>query len=145
MSSSCYLLDVNVLIALVDFSHVHHPSAHSWLKSISSYSSCPITENGFVRVISNSSYPNRVSVAEAVKLLVKIRDNKRHQFWSDEISLADEALFRGDHLVHGNQITDLYLLGLAKQKRGKFATFDSRIDVSALNGRRSDLIELVSS
>jgi predicted nucleic acid-binding protein len=47
------LFDVNVLIALFDPAHVHHESAHAWWKAnqSSGWATCPLTENGFVRVL----------------------------------------------------------------------------------------------
>ena len=54
------LLDVNMLIALCDSMHVHHQAASQWFKreSKSGWVTCPITENGFVRVMGQNAYPN---------------------------------------------------------------------------------------
>ena len=49
------LLDVNVLIALFDPVHGHHEPAHAWFAHNRPFgwATCPITENGLVRVLSN--------------------------------------------------------------------------------------------
>ena len=49
-----HLLDINVLVALFDSAHVHHEAAHRWFANVgnASWATCPITENGFVRVVS---------------------------------------------------------------------------------------------
>src|SRR5579859_13288 len=50
-----WLLDVNVLIALIDPRNVHHQTAHTWFARVgqSSWASCPLTENGVIRVVGN--------------------------------------------------------------------------------------------
>ena len=51
------LLDVNVLIALIDEKHDFHERAHVWWQARSGdgRASCPLTENGFVRIVSQLS------------------------------------------------------------------------------------------
>ena len=51
------LLDVNVLVALFDPDHVHHEAAHVWFAATrgAGWATCPLTENGVVRVLSNPS------------------------------------------------------------------------------------------
>jgi toxin-antitoxin system PIN domain toxin len=65
------LLDVNVLLALLDSDHVDHSRATDWLDAEISagWASCPITENGFVRVLSQPRYPSPVSPSAAIDLL----------------------------------------------------------------------------
>ena len=52
------LLDVNVLIALFDQEHVHHELSHDWFSDNrrDGWATCPVTENGFLRVLSNPAY-----------------------------------------------------------------------------------------
>ncbi|TLZ12344.1 MAG: hypothetical protein E6K34_17875 [Gammaproteobacteria bacterium] len=58
------LLDVNVLIALLDSDHTLHGTAMSWFAKHAreGWASCPITQNGCVRIMSNPSYPNALPV-----------------------------------------------------------------------------------
>jgi uncharacterized protein len=112
------LLDVNVLLALLDSDHVDHDRAHEWLdREIGTgWASCPITENGFVRIISQPRYPNPISPAEAVNLLGNARAGGAHEFWSCDISILDREVIRSEH-VHGpRQVTDTYLLALVREQ-----------------------------
>jgi len=65
------LLDVNVLIALLDASHVSHGEAMAWFtaNAASGWASCPITQNGCVRIMSSSAYPNARTVAAVASRL----------------------------------------------------------------------------
>ncbi|MDO9124550.1 MAG: VapC toxin family PIN domain ribonuclease, partial [Deltaproteobacteria bacterium] len=56
-----YLLDVNLLLALSDPMHIHHELAHRWFaeKGHQAWATCPLTENGFIRIASHPNYPNR--------------------------------------------------------------------------------------
>jgi uncharacterized protein len=132
---TAYLLDVNVLLALSDPMHVHHDAAHRWFAGPgrSAWATCPITENGFVRVASHPSYPNRPGDAPAVlAILRQLCAVESHWFWSDDVSLRD-VLRPGAVLTH-TQITDVFLLGLAVHKGGRLATFDEHIPTATIQG-----------
>jgi uncharacterized protein len=119
------LLDVNVLIALFDIAHVHHADAFTWWTKHRNdgWASCPLTQNGFVRVISGSRYPRPLAMALP-----------GHVFWPDDVSLADPKRFAHDRLAGPSQITDAYLLALAVQNDGRLVTFDRTIPLSAARG-----------
>lgn len=140
-----YLLDVNVLLALSDPAHVHHEAAHKWFekKGRAAWATCPITENGFVRIASHPNYPNRPGDAPTVLALLRQSCAvEGHHFWSDSISIR-EVLRPGIIMTHG-QITDAYLLGLAVREGGSLATFDRRIAADAIQGGR-DALEVVDA
>ena len=85
------LLDVNVLIALFDPDHVHHARAWQWFKAWSmqhGWASCPITQNGAVRVMSQPGYPNPLQVASVLERLGRATAADSHEFWPDEVSAA---------------------------------------------------------
>jgi toxin-antitoxin system PIN domain toxin len=131
------LLDVNVLVALFDPVHTHHEAAHEWFEPNrqSGWATCPLTENGFVRVISNPSYPGRrTTVQDALQRLTSFRDSGDHTFWTDSASLCDVLLIRPANLLGHRQLTDVYLLALAVTNGGRLATFDQRISLAAVNG-----------
>ncbi|MGB0679676.1 MAG: TA system VapC family ribonuclease toxin [Polyangiales bacterium] len=132
-----YLLDVNLLISLFDPMHVHHEAAHSWFahRGQRSWATCPLTENGFVRVLSNPAYPNRSHpVREMVEALgvFKQRHPRSHVFWPDTVSLTDTNRFAAAQIQGHKQLTDVYLLGLCQAQGGVLATLDHRIVAHAV-------------
>lgn len=138
------LLDVNVLIALVDANHVHHDAAHAWFgEGRAHWATCPITENGLVRIISHPKYPNGVSSpAVALELLTRLKAVGAHTFWPDDVSLTDLTAFRGDRLLAFHQVTDVYLLGLAARRGGRLVTFDRKLSTAAVLGGPAALLTL---
>lgn len=130
------LLDANVLLALLDADHVDHERAWSWLdvEIGEGWASCPLTQNGFVRIISQPRYPNPIPAGEAIGLLAQAAAAEHHEFWPADISVLDPAAVVPDR-VHGpKQVTDLYLLALAVSRGGRFVTFDSAVPLSAVPG-----------
>jgi uncharacterized protein len=130
------LLDVNVLIALHDAQHVHHALAADWFEANArtGWASCPITQNGCLRIMSHPSYPNAQSLATLLAMLARSVAAPVHAFWPDDIGLTDTKRFRADHMHGHRQLTDVYLLGLAARNGGRLVTFDNRIAVSAVHG-----------
>lgn len=120
------LLDVNVLLALFDPEHEHHAEAFRWWgdNRADGWASCPLTQNGFVRVISNPRYTRPLPLVDAVSLVRAQIAQRGHVFWSDDISLLDANLFDHRHLRGPRQITDAYLLALAMKNGGRLITFD---------------------
>lgn len=130
-----YLLDVNVLIGLLDENHPFHQPASTWFHGggNEAWATCPITENGVVRVMSNSRYPNRPGQPQNVlALLAELCLSGNHSFWPDEISLSNDTVFDLRTVHQSDAVTDVYLLGLAKIKGGKLATFDRGIKTNAV-------------
>lgn len=128
------LLDVNVLIALLDADHSLHGPATHWFAAhaAAGWASCPVTQNGCVRVMSGSGYPNPLPVSAVVERLVEATTHKLHEFWPDEVSLLDASVLDASR-VHGpRQVTDLYLLAMAVSRRGRLVTFDRSIPIDAI-------------
>lgn len=132
------LLDINVLLALFDRDHVHHADAWRWFarEVHHGWASCAITQNGFVRILSQPRYPSPVSVAKAMSLLRAATTARRHEYWESGISILDESLF--DHSrIHGpRQLTDVYLLGLAVHHGGRLVTLDQGVALAAVRDSR---------
>lgn len=130
------LLDVNVLIALLDSAHVHHDVAMKWLGAhlASGWASCPLTENGCVRIMSQPTYPNAVSAAVVADRLREATRTEYHAFWPDDVSVLEEALIDWQALFNARHLTDAYLLALAVHKGGAFVTFDHAVPVGAVSG-----------
>jgi len=139
------LLDVNVLIALFDESHVHHQTAHDWFAENRrrGWATCPITENGFLRVMSRP-IEGRTTVrpgtlAGYLRGLCSAPD---HVFWPASISLRDSGIFELSAATQ-RQLTDIYLAGLAHTNGGVFATFDRMVPSNIIVGAAPDLLEVI--
>lgn len=132
------LLDINVLIALLDPDHVFHDRAHHWWKgqAKSGWASCPLTENGVVRVMSNPAYSKAAKFrpGELVEQLDLFVSQSNHEFWPDDLSLRDETALVRDRLHSSRSLADVYLLALAVKHQGFLGTFDQAIPVSAVRG-----------
>jgi toxin-antitoxin system PIN domain toxin len=130
------LLDINVLVALLDSDHVDHRHAHDWLDDeiAAGWASCAITENGFVRIVSQPRYPSPVPPAEAIDLLGRACAGSHHEFWPCDVSLLDDATIDRSRLHGSRQVTDAYLLALATAHDGRFITFDRSISLAAVPG-----------
>jgi len=125
-----YLLDVNVLIALVDPAHVQHDEAHEWFGRTGrrSFATCPITENGLLRIVGHPKYPNSPGPPSTVaSALAAIRALPGHVFWPDSISLADSSFVDASLLSSHSRVTDGYLLALARANNGLLATMDHKL------------------
>jgi toxin-antitoxin system PIN domain toxin len=139
------LLDINVLIALLDLDHTHHREARKWLEveAKQGWASCPITQNGCVRVMSQEGYPNPLPISSVIARLSVATQTSYHEFWPDDVSILGEAYIQADR-VHGpKQITDIYLLALAVQHNGRLVTFDATIPTSAVPSARKHHLHVV--
>jgi toxin-antitoxin system PIN domain toxin len=141
-----YLLDVNVLIALIDPAHVQHDAAHDWFaaRGHKNWATCPLTENELLRIVGHARYPNSPGTPAAVApLLATLRKLSGHTFWPDDISLLDARHIDAARLLSSTQVTDSYLLALADAHAGQLASFDRRLVTDAVRGgtQRLHLIE----
>ncbi|HEX4999966.1 MAG TPA: TA system VapC family ribonuclease toxin [Terriglobia bacterium] len=125
-----YLLDTNLVVALLWTSHEKHDVAKKWFlrRRRSGWATCPITESGFVRIVSNPAFSrDAVSPREAASVLAANTASEDHVFWEDSLPFHQAIAFSGARLVGHQQVTDSYLLGLAQKRGGILATLDSRI------------------
>jgi uncharacterized protein len=128
------LLDVNVLIALLDSDHTSHAVAWGWFKvhAHEGWASCPITQNGCVRIMSNPGYPNALPIQSVMKRLADACEDNVHEFWSDDVSSLDPSTIDSTRIHGPRQLTDIYLLALAVHHDGRFVTFDTGIPLAAV-------------
>jgi uncharacterized protein len=127
MINRVILLDVNTLIALLWPASEFHLPVRTWFRDQASkgWATCPITQSGFVRVLSNPALSgDALSVAEALHLLRLNLAHPAHVFWPDDLDLMSAVIPSGARLQSYRQITDAYLLGLAIQRKGQLATLD---------------------
>jgi uncharacterized protein len=140
------LLDVNVLVALFDPDHVHHGLAHDWFADArgDGWATCPLTENGFVRVLSSPAYGLEHRRPDAIAArLRRFCASGHHAFWPDAVSLTDDRLFALPHLAGHRQVSDVYLLGLAVSRQGCLATFDRTIPLKAVVGATAASLRVI--
>jgi uncharacterized protein len=136
-----YLLDVNVLIALIDPAHVQHDRAHEWFaaQGQQAWATCPITENGVLRIVGHPRYPSSpgtpAAVAELMTILLALGG---HEFWPDDVTLFDSQHIDSARLLDSGQVTDTYLLALASAHGGQLATLDRHLVTdAAISGSRA--------
>jgi toxin-antitoxin system PIN domain toxin len=148
---SVRLLDVNVILSLLDSAHVHHRLAVEWFDRTAAqdgWATCPITENGFIRIVSHMSYPNmRMTPGQAAQSLAAFQAafQGSFRFWTDDLSLADSTLFDLHSLTTSGQTTDAYLAALAFRRGGRLATLDRGVQWRAVRGADATLIERIGS
>jgi len=140
-----YLLDVNILIARSDPRHLHYDVVCEWFADNRDtiQMTCPIVENGFVRIFGHSNYQGGPgSIEKAATYLNAIHLLPKHRFVPDDISLTSRKLFDSFSDITSKHLTDVYLLALAAKLGVKFVTLDANIRTGAVkNG--VDYVETV--
>ncbi len=147
MRNGTALLDVNVLVALFDPDHLHHELAHDWFEDHRSggWATCPTTETGFLRVLGSPAYGGTVSrTADLLARLSRFCSSGDHVFWPDGVSLRDAALFTSARVTGFHQLTDIYLLGVAKTHAGRLVTFDRAMPWKSIVGATADLVDVIA-
>lgn len=129
-SGGC-LLDGNVLVALVVAEHVHHAAARAWFRQAGRFATCPTVQGTLLRLLIRQGS----STSEAREALSILTSHARHEQWFDDLTYLEVDLSRV--LGHG-QVTDAYLAGLARAHRGRLATLDKALAVTA-----PDVTELI--
>jgi toxin-antitoxin system PIN domain toxin len=140
------LLDVNVIIALLDGGHLMHRAAHRWLKreEKNGWATCPITQNGVLRIMAQPSYPNAQPAAKIASRLQEACRDPSHAFWPDEISLMDMGVIHWNRILGHRQITDAYLFATAIARGGRLVTFDRRINISMIPAAKPEQLCVIS-
>jgi toxin-antitoxin system PIN domain toxin len=117
------LLDINLLMALLWENHEHHSKARSWFSGVSAFATCPVVQLGFARVSSHPLLGYGLTPELAFGVLRQFITDPRHEFISDDLSCADRVV-RTELMTGANQITDRYLVALARQHGLSLATLD---------------------
>jgi hypothetical protein len=135
------LLDVNVIISLLDPDHAFHERAHAWWAANRKpgWATCPLTENGVVRIMSHPNYSGqmRFTPGDLIGRLRTFAGQSNHEFWPAKISLRDEKIFAPERIHSSRQLTDLYLLALAVANHGRLVTFDRGIPLSGVRNAQA--------
>jgi toxin-antitoxin system PIN domain toxin len=120
---------------------VHHATVRAWFaaSATAGWSTCPLTESGFVRVSSNPRVlASPISVEQARAVLRALRQHEGHRFLSDDVSLADPEIAP---LVGCRQVTDAHLLAVARRNDTRLLTFDA----AAVSLALGDEVELLTA
>ncbi len=130
------LFDVNVLIALLDADHIHHLRAAAWLAEHigAGWASCPITQNGCVRIMSQPGYPSPLPTAQVAARLREATRARHHLFIPSGPSLLDPAVFDSTQLLGHRQVTDAWLLALAVAEGLRLVSFDASLPLRVVRG-----------
>lgn len=139
------LLDVNVLIALLDRDHLHHALAHAWLAENiqAGWASCPLTQNGCIRIMSQASYPNALPAAAVAERLADATATHHHAFWPDAVSMLDAGRIDWSAVLLSRQVTDVYLLALASQQGGRLVTLDRSVSLRAVPAAKASNLVVI--
>lgn len=125
-----HLLDVNVLVALLWPNHMHHGTVIRWFGTDGKrqFATCPLTELGFVRLSCNPSAVGKaITLATALETLAGVSRMPNHRFLSEASQLHPTLLPIAAHVVGHRQVSDVYLIALARLHGAKLATLDARI------------------
>ena len=140
-----YLLDTNVLIPLLWPLHGEQAKVRNWFfaHAAKSFATCSFTQAGFLRITSSIEVMRqRYALSDARALLLALTQQPGHTFWHTSIDFF-EATAPFERRMHGSkQITDAYLLGIAKHHGGRLATLDKAV-ISLAGPESSDLVELI--
>lgn len=139
------LLDVSFLIALFDANHVSHRPAREWLQANidAGWSSCAITQNGYVRIVSQPRYPNRLTPEVAIRKLERACETRHHTFRTSDVTLTDSRTVHRERILGPGQVTDAYLLALAVHHGDRLVTLDHRIVRESVPDATPDHLVLV--
>jgi toxin-antitoxin system PIN domain toxin len=133
---SAVLLDANVLIALLVEDHVHHAHAEAWFAASSAaFATCPVTQGSLMRLLIREGQ----SAESARSVLQEVMASPRHEFWSDNASYHDIPI---TGIIGHRQVTDAYLVHLARSYSARLATFDQAL--AKLHADVADLIPVGS-
>jgi predicted nucleic acid-binding protein len=86
-----------------------------------------------LRILGHPRYPNTPGTPAAVaELLAGFVALSGHDFWPDDVSLLDRPHSDSARLLNSADVTDSYLLLLARTHNGQLATFDRRLVTDAV-------------
>jgi toxin-antitoxin system PIN domain toxin len=114
------LLDASALIALAFDEHAHHAAAEAWYMEAQSAALCPMTEGALMRYAVHLGESGATAAAVIEQLLA----TPGFEFWADDVSFT---LVDVSHVRGRNQVTDAYLLGLARHHDSSLVTFDQAL------------------
>jgi uncharacterized protein len=141
-----HLLDVNSLLANSLEAHEHHVAVRDWLsrRSLEPIATCALTETSLVLLLMNPAVnENPVDASTALALVDLFHQHPLHRFLAVLPAANDPAVATTFGRISGyRQVTDGYLIALARANGGKLATFDKKL-VAAFGGEGIEVIPTV--
>lgn len=140
-----FLLDVNVLVALIAPDHPSHEAAHRWFdaEGRADWATCPLSENGALRVLGNPKLPGSPGTpGGVVSLLQSLLEQGSRSFWVDDLRLMTSPLIVHSRLLRREDVTDTHLLALAVSHDGRLATLDRKLRFDAVKGGATALFQI---
>jgi predicted nucleic acid-binding protein len=119
-----WLVDVSALLAFGLVQHQFHKPVAAWVRNQQSptLATCPITELGFVRILSQTQAYG-LSIKEARTLLLHLKTAEKLAFIPDDLDISQLPAW----VKTSAQSTDGYLLQLAQSHGATLATLDRKI------------------
>lgn len=116
-----WLLDGNILAALIVTGHDDHQRAEAWFQSsaVKQFATCAVTEGTLLRLYLRLTAGATPSLAWS--LLERLQQDSRHEFWDDGFSYRHVD---NRHIQGHRQVTDAWLAELARRHGAKLATMD---------------------
>ena len=135
MSQTAYLLDVSTLVALLWHSHASNAKATAWASG-KTLAVCPVTELGFVRVVTSPAF--NATMAQARETLKDFLEKQVPEFIPADARVLDCVT-----APTSGKTTDWYLANLAEAHGMKWATLDTKAnhpnaELVGGGGRRGD-------
>jgi len=86
------LLNINLISALLDTEDAMHDAAQvcMGLHKSSGWARCVVTQNGFIRIMSQPAYPTTQPTVEFSRRLSEACNHQTHYFWDGGISLVND-------------------------------------------------------
>ena len=136
------LFDINFLLALAWPNHQFHSIANTWFEKQASHgwATCAVTQLGFIRLSSNPSYLKEAKKTpeEARQYLKSLLEHQKHRFLVDldaPVHFPEIA-----SIVGHQQLTDAYLVGLARLTGTRLVTFDKHPAALAINKKYVEVL-----
>ena len=97
-----------------------------------------------MRLVTNPAFSrDALSPADALTLLGENLKHPHHEFWPEDLLVPTAVQDMRDRLPGHRQVTDAYLVALARERKGVLATFDRGL--RTLAGGAQSVVEIVST
>lgn len=128
---------MNVLLALAWPTHQFHGAATARLEREANrrWATCALTELGFVRISCNAGIMGLQQSPSAALVVLEALTADRQHVYLDGLPPLASAGGLLERIVGHQQVTDAYLLAVAKARSATLLTFDSRLHAIDPDGR----------